>query len=246
MQYKRLIIFILVLIFLGVLSVYYPYLTGEIVKKQDIEYEREQVSVTRVIDGDTVETDNGTVRLLGVNTPERGKKYYKEAKDFLKQIENKTIEILRDKDDEDKYERKLRYIFFDGRLLNVEILELGLGTSFMLDDLKYEGKLKSGEEFARESGSRLWEGSEDICADCIKLIELDYENEFFILENKCSFDCDLSGWYVKDNANHFITIIDLDAGENRKFESKGSIWNNDGDRFFMRDSNEKLVVFYEY
>ena len=93
MQYKRLIIFFLIIIGLGILSVYYPYLTGEVVYGEDLDsglYKKESVFVTRVIDGDTIETENSTIRLLGINTPERGKEYYGEAKDFLKQIENKS------------------------------------------------------------------------------------------------------------------------------------------------------------
>jgi len=249
MQYTRLIIFILIIVLLGVLSVYYPYLTGEVVSESSFyekEYEKESVFVIRIIDGDTIETDNATIRLLGINTPERGKEYYQEAKDFLKQIENKSIEVLRDFEDIDKYDRKLRYVFYDNRLINVEILEQGLGTSFMLEDLRYEDKLEMGEEFAKKSGNRLWEKSEEICADCIKLVELNSENEYFILENDCNFDCNLEEWHVKDDANHFVKMGMIPEKGTVKFESKGNIWNNNGDRFFMRDDDGRLVIFWEY
>ena len=50
---------------------------------------------------------------------------------------------------------------------------------------------------------------------------------------------------MKDNANHFFKLDDLDSGKNKKYESK-NIWNNDGDRLFMYDDEGKLVIFYEY
>ncbi|MDP2925490.1 MAG: hypothetical protein Q8N99_03905 [Nanoarchaeota archaeon] len=34
------------------------------------EYQKESAIVNRVIDGDTIETDNGTIRLLGINNKE--------------------------------------------------------------------------------------------------------------------------------------------------------------------------------
>jgi len=241
---KRLFVFIFIIILLGLLSVYYPQITGEVVDVGD--YEKEVVFVDEVIDGDTIELENGErVRLLGVNTPERGKFYYDEAKNFLKEIEGEEVEILRDAEDVDKYGRKLRYVFYEDRLLNVEILERGLGTNFMIEGLRYEDKLRSGENFAQENKIGLWAKSEDVCADCIKLIELNIFEEFFVLENKCVFDCSLGGWIVKDDANHFFKLEDLDKGEKKRFNST-NIWNNEGDRFFMRDAEGGLVLFWGY
>ncbi len=245
MKLNRILIFILVIIFLGLLSVYYPKLTGESIKEN--EYEKETIFAARVIDGDTFEDDSGqSYRLLGINTPEKKMPYYQEAKDFLKQIENKTIDILRDNEDEDKYNRKLRYVFYENRLLNAEILQEGLATSFMLESLKYEDKLRQAETYAKDNGIRLWEKSYDECSNCIKLVDLNYTDEFFIINNDCNLDCDLNGWIIKDDANHFFKLDNLNAGEKRRYDSEIKIWNDEGDRFFMRDEEGKLVVFYEY
>lgn len=246
MKYKRFFIFIFVIILLSLLSVYYPKLTGEAVSNSNTEYQKEEVFVTRVIDGDTIETDLGTIRLLGINTPENKMPYYQEAKDFLKQIENKTVEILRDKEDEDKYDRKLRYVFYENELLNAEILQEGFATSFMLESLKYEDKFRNAENYARNREIKLWEKSKEKCAGCIGLVELNYSAEFFIIDNHCNFSCDLNGWIIKDDANHIFKLEILDAGEERRYDSKTKIWNDDKDRFFMRDEGGKLVVFYEY
>lgn len=68
---KRLIIFLLIIILLALLSYYYPYLqsitTGKSIINDDINYQKEPAFVTRVVDGDTIETNLGTIRLLGIN-----------------------------------------------------------------------------------------------------------------------------------------------------------------------------------
>lgn len=246
---KRLVIFSLIIVLLALLAFYWPdlqsLLTGKFIDNS-IDYEPEIAFVNNIVDGDTIKTDIGEIRFLGVNTPERGKPYYGEAKDYLKQIENKSIEVLRDFEDIDKYGRKLRYVFYENRFINAEILQEGLATSFMIKGLKYEDKLKNAEEFAKNNEIGLWEKSDDKCADCIELAELNPEEEFFIIENKCNFECNLEGWLVKDDANHFFKLNNLHLYEQQRYDSKTSVWNDDGDRFFMRDKNGKLVIFYEY
>ena len=186
------------------------------------------------------------IRFLGINTPEKGKAYYEEAKDFLKEIENKSVRLLRDFENLDRYNRSLRYVFYNNKIMNVEILQEGFGTSFMVNGLKYENKLKNAEKFAIDNKIRLWKKSENKCSKCIELVELNFKDEFFDLKNNCDFDCDLSKWEVKDDANHFIKLEKLGSNELKRFNSNGKIWNNDGDRFFMKDDKGYLVIFYEY
>ena len=155
MKNKRLLIFLLLIFVLSLVSIYYPYLIGE-KSLAKTEYKKETCFVDRVIDGDTLVCDNETIRLLGIDTPEKGEFYYQEAKDFLRQVENVNVETLRDWDDLGKYQRKLRYIFYEDRMINIEIVEGGFGKSFMTEDLKYEDKFKKAEEFAKNNGLGVW------------------------------------------------------------------------------------------
>ncbi len=253
MRLKRLLAFLLIIILLALLSIYWPQLTGNATNNQpQTNYQREPAFVTRIVDGDTihVKIENGSeeiIRFLGINTPEKNKPYYQEAKDFLKEeIENKSIEILRDIEDTDRYNRKLRYVFYNDNLINAEIVQNGLATTFMLDELKYKDKFLNAEKFARENEINLWKKSTDVCAVCIILVKLEPIEDYFILKNNCSQDCSLKGWLVKDDANHFFGLDDLQQGESKKYQSKQEIWNDNGDRFFMRDDKGNLVVFYEY
>ncbi len=69
MKFKRFFVFVIILILLGVLSVYYPKLTGE-EEWRVKDYEKEECFVERVIDGDTLVCDNEAIRLLGIDNKE--------------------------------------------------------------------------------------------------------------------------------------------------------------------------------
>jgi len=71
---------------------------------------------------------------------------------------------------------------------------------------------------------------------------------FFILENKCDFDCSLDGWFVKDAGRNTFYLSAIGAGEKEKVFSKAnkSVWNDVGDQFFMFDKSGLLVEYYEY
>lgn len=242
MRIGRIIVFCIIIGSLVLFSYIHSNITGDVVE----EYEKEEAYVTEVIDGDTIKTDIGTIRLLGINTPERGNYLYEDAKNFLMQIENHSIEILRDYEDEGKYDRKLRYVYFEDELINIDILEKGLGTAFMTNDLKYEAKLLRAENFARENEEGLWERSILTCSSCIYLKELNAEDEYFILENNCDLNCDLSEWSVKDASRNKVSLDIIQKYSEKKFPSPRRIWNNDGDSFFLRDRDGKLVIYFSY
>jgi len=92
----------------------------------------------------------------------------------------------------------------------------------------------------------LWKQSEHECANCINLQELDAEQEFFILENKCTFDCFLEGWEVKDAGRNTFKLSEIPAQHQQKILSGKNVWNNDGDDFFLRDAEGLLVIYYNY
>ena len=71
---------------------------------------REQIVVARVIDGDTLELQDKTaIRLKNINTPEKNEYGYEQAKNFLKNFENKTATI--EKNGLDKYGRTLAKVY---------------------------------------------------------------------------------------------------------------------------------------
>ena len=81
-----------------------------------------------VVDGDTLDVEGvGRIRLVGVNTPERGQLGYQEAKDFVTSMcLGKTVYL--DIDDEkhhDKYGRVLAVVYVGNVNINKELLKRG-------------------------------------------------------------------------------------------------------------------------
>jgi len=86
----------------------------------------EIMKVSRVIDGDTIVLANGErVRLIGIDTPERGEFGYEEATKYLENlIDGKEVRLKKDVEDRDHYGRLLRYIYTkDGRFVNKLLVE---------------------------------------------------------------------------------------------------------------------------
>jgi endonuclease YncB( thermonuclease family) len=208
--------------------------------------ERITVNVSRVIDGDTLVYETGKTlqhcRLLGINTPEKKNPGYEEARDFLKQYENKTIEL--DERGTDKYKRTLGYIYYENKLINSEILRLGLATLYVYDKDENYNQLEDAEQFARNNEQGLWKKSPNF--GCIKLISLKYNeggtrctnNEQLILQNNCN----TLNIILKDDANH-IEKINLKSGIYT--ENFSCVWNDEGDSLYIRDE-QGLILFYKY
>lgn len=74
----------------------------------------ETATVTRIVDGDTVVTSAGTVRVIGIDTPEKGDCGYTEAGANAAEVvvPGSTVALtpVSGKDDTDQYNRLLRYI----------------------------------------------------------------------------------------------------------------------------------------
>jgi len=123
-------------------------------------------TVTRVIDGDTIVVDGvGTVRLIGVDTPEtvdprRPVQYFgKEASDFTKQLATgKHVRLDFDQDRTDRYGRTLAYVYLqpENLLLNAEIIRQGYGFAYTQFPFRMMEQFRALEREAREAGRGLW------------------------------------------------------------------------------------------
>ena len=98
----------------------------------------ETVQVAQVYDGDTIKLADGRkLRLIGINTPERGhsnknnEPFYQAAKEQLQQIinENKNqVKIAFGKEKHDRYKRFLAHIFtMDDENITAILIKKGLG-----------------------------------------------------------------------------------------------------------------------
>ncbi|WP_135610475.1 thermonuclease family protein [Methanococcoides sp. AM1] len=118
-------------------------------------------NVTEVIDGDTFVISTGEkVRLIGVDTPERGEPYYEEAKQYMvDNLPGRTVRLEADVSDTDRYGRLLRYVWIDGSMVNNDLVLSGLAVSKTYEpDTYYQDQLDGSESYAREMGVGLWSG----------------------------------------------------------------------------------------
>lgn len=119
---------------------------------QDVQ--PELVLVTRVIDGDTIIIEGGQkVRLLGIDSHERGEACYDEARIWLKSlIEMRNVSLERDGENKDKHGRLLRWVWYNGSNVNVALVRAGLAIVRLESSLKYEDELRQAEQAARQEG----------------------------------------------------------------------------------------------
>jgi len=114
------------------------------------EEKNEEKIITKIIDGDTVIVEGGeTIRLLGIDCDEKGKKCYTPAKKYIEeQFLGKTAVLKSGKDDKDIYGRSLRYIFVDGKNVNVEMVAQGFCVARIQDEDKYSNEIRAAESDA--------------------------------------------------------------------------------------------------
>jgi micrococcal nuclease len=124
-------------------------------------------TVTRVVDGDTVEISRSveglsTVRLIGVDTPETHggtQPYGPEASDFTRQhLEGKEVSLELDVEKVDPYGRLLAYVYLsDGQMFNETLVEEGYAqVATFPSNVKYQERFLEAQREARAANRGLW------------------------------------------------------------------------------------------
>ncbi|MCK5609747.1 thermonuclease family protein [Candidatus Pacearchaeota archaeon] len=222
----------------------------------------EKIFIDRVIDGDIVVSNGTSIRLLGINAPERGETYSAEAKKFLEDmVLNKTvgIKII----GKDRYYRELAYLFIGSRNVNLELVKKGLSNFYFPSgkDAYYDEFVLAWDECL---GLRvnLCERSKDTCGSCVELSEWDVKAQRVTLRNDCGVMCNLDGWGIKDEGRKNFVFedfiledkksVEIIVGDGRDSANKlfwageKYVWTKGGDSIFVRDENGGLVIFNNY
>ncbi|MEM4524406.1 MAG: thermonuclease family protein, partial [Archaeoglobaceae archaeon] len=193
-----------------------------------ISSEFERAFVVEVIDGDTLKLSNGElVRLLGINAPEKGQKFYEEAKERLRElVEGKTVLLEKDKVDRDRYGRLLRYVYVDDVFVNVLLVKEGLAYAHIVEKLKYEAKLREAEKIARDSNLGIWSLEMD-CKNCIGIAYFQWDaegddclnpnGEFVVFKNVCPHSCKLTSWKISDESGKVFVFPEFIAEGGKTF-----------------------------
>lgn len=124
-----------------------------------------EVTLSSCIDGDTAKFISAgteiTVRFLDIDTPEtKGElePWGKAASDFTcEKLTNAQTIVLEGREQlKDTYGRYLAYVWYDNRLLNLEIVELAYSQARSVSDYKYGQYFQQAETKARATGRRIY------------------------------------------------------------------------------------------
>lgn len=163
--------FILILIFFITFNI--QAVEGNLNKTGNINLDSlKQVTIKKVIDGDTVKTNEGeTIRLIGIDTPEinwdsgTADFYgYKALKFSNENLLNKKVYLEYDQDKKDDYGRKLAYIYLqNGELFNIKLIENGYAHLLIVEpNNKYEERFKKIAKNTREEKIGIWKKVEQL------------------------------------------------------------------------------------
>jgi endonuclease YncB( thermonuclease family) len=116
-------------------------------------------TVRRVFDGDTVQLDDAeVVRLLGIDTPERGEPFYARATTYLAaRVKNRNVRIEFDRTRRDTYKRLLAFIWLGDTLINEELVRQGYARVYVWPpDTLHFARLVAAQSAARRQRRGVW------------------------------------------------------------------------------------------
>lgn len=173
----RMALWIIGLVTLVISSVFYSQPPEKVPEKKDDTLGKTTIIATssafvrRVIDGDTIEVlineEKFKVRLIGIDTPESVDPRRpveclgKEASNRLKELINQK-QIVMEGDpsqaERDKYNRLLRYVYLDGKLINQQLITEGFAIEYTYDlPYRYQQEFRGAQKVAQEQNLGLWD-----------------------------------------------------------------------------------------
>ena len=123
-----------------------------------------QADVTKVIDADTLEIQDGrSLRLTAVNAPDAGP-IAKQANEFTGQrLTNQIVTLEYEKNyEQDRFGRLNAYVFVAGTNHNLDLVKNGLAEVVIYDKRrpwKYQQELLSAQDAARKQKLGIWSTS---------------------------------------------------------------------------------------
>lgn len=113
---------------------------GSISNLSNPNYEVEGIC-SNVVDGDTIDIDGiGRIRLVGIDTPERGEDGYYEATEYVKDkcLGKKVYLDIDDAENRDKYGRILAIVYVDDLNINQQLLKLDYAKVLYIPPSEFE------------------------------------------------------------------------------------------------------------
>ena len=243
--------------------------TQEVTEEETQDY---NMTVVEILDGDTFDLGNEErVRIIGINTPEKGRPFSDEATDALSEmIMGKEVTLVNDSknDDVDSSGRLLRHVYVEpyGISVNYEMIRTGMAFWYPYSSgTDMDESYQEAQESAAYDHVGLWTESQyNITIDYIEYDPegSEVDGEYLIITNHDNYNINMEGWYLQDEAartayefNYTLEIntsvrIYTGSGEDNQttlfWGWYQGIWNNGGDMAILQDENGLMVDYYRY
>lgn len=238
---------------------------------ENYNYTDSSYTVSKVIDGDTIELENKMrIRLIGINTSEKDMYFFEEAKVFMEiLVFGKQVKLEKDVTDKDIYGRYLRYVYLPDIFVNLEMVKSGFANAYTYPpDVKYADKFIEAEGSARANEAGLWQKSPTEILEVALNYDAagkDNENlngEWVEIKNTGLKTLNLKDWTLKDSGTniykfgscklepgktvYLYTGKGTDTYSKLYWDSSLPVWNNDHDTLYIRDNSGLLVCLFNY
>lgn len=227
--------------------------------------------VSRVIDGDTVQLEDGRkVRYAGINAPEEGEPYHREstqANNLL--VGNKAVELEFGRSKTDKYGRLLAYIYLGRTFVQAELVKQGWALVMRSQPLpRYRELLVKSQEEAKAAGRGIWAKGEHRGKLVVTQVhpresrQQGPNEEYVVFKNVGNTPLDVTGWSISDEANQSYLVPRFTLGPGKTFTlhtgsgkntdaalywgRRKTVWNKGGDTVIVKDATGHFVVSHMY
>jgi len=120
-----------------------------------------EAQVDRIIDGHTLDTPRGRIRLFGVDTPERGQPCSDQAAQRLQQLLDDAVRVEPGPRSVDSFGRLLYYAYTRGGIsVDATLITEGLGVASRLDGQHRDYLVRLETEARTESVGCLWRSTD--------------------------------------------------------------------------------------
>jgi micrococcal nuclease len=227
--------------------------------------------VSRVIDGDTIQLEDGSkVRYAGINAPEEGEIYWREASQANNLlVGNKEVELEFGRRKTDEHGRLLAYVYVGRVLVQAELVKQGWAFVTRAQPLRRHLELLTKlQEEAKAAGRGIWAKGDH--RNKLTVIEVHprqsrsagANDEYVVFKNVGDVPLNMTGWSVSDETNrsYLIPQFMLKPGENLTLYTgtgkntnstlywglRRVIWNKSGDTVIVKDDTGHYVTTYTY
>lgn len=167
---------------------------------------------TKVVDGDTIYVEGvGKIRLVGVNTPEKGVTGGATSTAFVKKLcLNKEVSLdVDDSKNHDKYGRTLAVVIVDGKNLNEILLKEGLAEIMFIPPSEFNPH--SWDSTAQDTPEKVTYNSDSSSSDS--------SGDFVGNSNSHKFHKSSCKWAKKIGSSNKVTFSSRDEAINQGYQA---------------------------